>query len=100
MTTSTKKFSEYLGADEQGNNRMRLGHLTYVMKGQKIYIERVDGLELVTLEMHVARPWIRSNFEKEMAFQRRKQLAIDLQRTNIPLHERRAYKKRMGWVGA
>jgi hypothetical protein len=38
--------------------------------------------------------------ERERAFQRRKALAIGLQSSNIPLHERRAFKKRMGWVGA
>lgn len=98
--TTKQKFSEYLGNDAQGNMRMRLGYHNYVMKGQKLYIEREDGLELVTLEMHVARPWIRSNFEREAAFQRRKALAIGLQSSHIPLRERRAYKKRMGWVGA
>lgn len=100
MTTSTQKFSEYMGDDAQGNMRMRLGYHNYVMKGHKIYIERPDGLELVTLEMEVAKPWIRSNFEREAAFQRRKALAIGLQSSHIPLRERRAYKKRMGWVGA
>ncbi|MGE8544293.1 MAG: putative quorum-sensing-regulated virulence factor [Acinetobacter johnsonii] len=32
--------------------------------------------------------------------QRRKELAIALQRTHIPLSERRAFKRRMGWVGS
>ena len=40
-----------------------------------------------------ALPWVQE-------VQRRKKLAEVLQRTHIPLHERRAYKKRMGWVGA
>lgn len=31
---------------------------------------------------------------------RRKAFAIGMQSSHIPLHERRAYKKRMGWVGA
>ena len=38
-------------------------------------------------------PWV-----KEV--QRRKELAIALQRTHIPLSERRAFKRRMGWVGS
>jgi hypothetical protein len=38
--------------------------------------------------------------DSERAFQRRKALAIGLQSSHISLHERRAYKKRMGWVGA
>lgn len=37
---------------------------------------------------------------RERTFQRRKALAIGLQSSHISLHERRAYKKRMGWVGA
>lgn len=32
--------------------------------------------------------------------QRRQAFAIGMQSSHIPLHERRAYKKRMGWVGA
>ena len=61
----------------------------------------------VTLEEQVSKPWIRQNFEyehesqdRERAFQRRKALAIGLQSSHIPSYERRAYKKRMGWVGA
>jgi len=38
-------------------------------------------------------PWVKDA-------QRRKELAIALQRTHIPLSERRAFKRRMGWVGS
>lgn len=38
--------------------------------------------------------------DSERTFQRRKAFAIGMQSSHIPLHERRAYKKRMGWVGA
>lgn len=38
--------------------------------------------------------------DRERAFQRRKAFAQSMQSTNIPQHERRAYKKRMGWVGS
>lgn len=47
-----------------------------------------------------ALPWVQEAHERERAFQKRKALAIGLQSSHIPLHERRAYKKRMGWVGA
>lgn len=40
-----------------------------------------------------ALPWVKEA-------QRRKKLAEVLQRTHIPSQDRRAYKKRMGWVGA
>ena len=102
MTTSTQKFSEYLGGFEQNNMSMRLGHTVYVEQGKDIFAEdrKTGELQKVTLEEQVAKPWIRQNFDRERAFQRRKALAIGLQSSHIPLHERRAYKKRMGWVGA
>ena len=103
MTTSNQKFAEYLGEDEQGNMRLRLGTkfaAIYVEKGKDIYKETAKGLVKVTLEELVSKPWIRENFERERAFQRRKALAVGLQSSHIPLHERRAYKKRMGWVGS
>jgi hypothetical protein len=102
MTTSTQKFAEYLGGYEQGLMSMRLGHTVYVEQGKDIFAEnrKTGELEKVTLEEQVAKPWIRQNFERERAFQRRKAFAIGMQSSHIPLHERRAYKKRMGWVGA
>lgn len=102
MTTSTQKFSEYLGGFEQNSMSMRLGHTVYVEQGKDIFAEdrKTGELQKITLEEQVAKPWIRQNFDRERAFQRRKALAIGLQSSHIPLHERRAYKKRMGWVGA
>lgn len=102
MTTSTQKFSEYLGGFEQNSMSMRLGHTVYVEQGKDIFAEdrKTGELQKITLEEQVAKPWIRQNFDRERAFQRRKALAIGLQSSHIPLRERRAYKKRMGWVGA
>lgn len=102
MTTSNKKFAEYLGGYEQNSMSMRLGHTVYVEQGKDILAEdrKTGELEKVTLEEQVAKPWIRQNFDRERTFQRRKALAIGLQSSHIPLHERRTYKKRMGWVGA
>ncbi len=101
MTISTQKFSEFISQDDDDNIRMRLGHSTYFEKGRHIYVVNKDGTEqLITLEVHAAKSWIRENFERERAFQRKKNLAIALQRTHIPLSERRAFKRRMGWVGA
>ena len=88
MTTSTQKFSEFISQDDEGNICMRLGHSTYFEKGRHIYVINKDGTEqLITLE-------------RERTFQRKKNLAIALQRTHIPLRERREYKRRAGWVGA
>ena len=103
MTTPKQQLSEYLGNDEQGNMRLRLGTkfaAIYVEKGKDIYKETAKGLVKVTLEELVSKPWIRENFDRERAFQRRKALAIGLQSSHIPLRERRAFKKRMGWVVA
>lgn len=103
MNVQTKsQFAEYLGGFEQGSMSMRLGPTVYVEQGKDIFAEdrKTGELYKVTLEEQVAKPWIRQNFDRERAFQRRKALAIGLQSSNIPLHERRAYKKRMGWVGA
>lgn len=102
MTTSTQKFAEYLGGFERNSMSMRLGHTVYVEQGKDIFVEdrKTGELQKVTLEEQVAKPWIRQNFDRERAFQRRKALAIGLQSSHIPLRERRAYKKRMGWVGA
>ena len=102
MTTSAQKFSEYLGGFEQNSMSMHLGHTVYVEQGKDIFAEdrKTGELQKVTLEEQVAKPWIRQNFDRERDFQRRKALAIGLQSSHIPLRERRAYKKRMGWVGA
>ena len=99
MNASTK-FAEFLSREPNGDMRMRLGHTVYVQKGFKFYAEVSGELIRIPLETLVAKPWIQRNFEAEKAFQRRKQLAIDLQRSHIPAHERKAYKRRMGWVGA
>jgi len=102
MTTSTQKFAEYICGYEQNRMSMRLGHTVYVEQGKDIFAEdrKTGELEKVTLEEQVAKPWIRQNFDRERAFQHRKAFAIGMQSSHIPLHERRAYKKRMGWVGA
>ncbi len=102
MNTSTQTFSEYLGGFERGQMVMRLGNTVYVQQGKDICIEDRQTGELVkvTLEEHVAKPWIRKNFERERIFQRRKALAIGLQKSHIPSYDRKAYKRRMGWVGS
>ena len=99
MNASTK-FAEFLSREPNGDMRMRLGHTVYVQKGFKFYTEVNGELIRIPLETLVAKPWIQRNFEAEKIFQRRKQLAIDLQRSHTPSHERKAYKRRMGWVGA
>ena len=44
---------------------------------------------------------LRLSLEALVAERKRRQaFAFGMQSSHIPLHERRAYKKRMGWVGA
>ncbi|MCK4081352.1 hypothetical protein [Acinetobacter radioresistens] len=97
---SNQKFSEYLGGFEQGHMSMRLGNTIYVEQGKDIYSEdrKTNELIKVTLEEHSAKPWIRKNFERERIFQRRKALAIGLQKSHIPSYDRKAYKRRMNWL--
>ena len=81
-TQTKSQFAEYLGEDEQGNMRLRLGikfAAIYVEKGKDIYKETAKGLVKVTLEELVSKPWIRENFERERAFQNKKAMAIRLQ---------------------
>ena len=101
MTTSTKKFAEYLGGYEQNHMSMRLGHTVYVEQGKDIFAEdrKTGELHKVTLDEQVAKPWIRQNFDRERAFQRCKALAIGLQSTHIPSYERKAFNRAKGTHG-
>ena len=100
MNTSTQKFSEFI-SDENGEFRMRLSSSEYIQKNGEIYrVSKSGYLFLIEADKHAQKPWICQNFNREIKFQERKHLAAVLQRTHIPQQERRAYKKRMGWVGA
>ena len=82
MTTSTQKLSEFINQDDEDNIRMRLGHSTYFEKGRHIYVVNKDGTEqLITLEVHAAKPWIRENFERERTYQRDRTMAVRLQKS-------------------
>lgn len=100
MNTSTLKKSEFI-SDENGEFRMRIYSSEYLQKNGEIYrVSKSGYLYLIDFAEHLEKPWILINFERERKFQKRKALAIDLQNSNIPSYERRAYKKRMGWTGA
>lgn len=60
----------------------------------------LDNLNEALHKSLEALPWVQEANERERTFQKRKALAIGLQSSHIPLHERRAYKKRMGRVWA
>ena len=96
MTTSTQKFSEFISQDDEGNIRMRLGHSTYFEKGRHIYVVNKDGTEqLITLEVHISKPWIRENFERERTYQRDRTMAIRLQKSLTRTYPK-SYKRAKG----
>ncbi|WP_373351133.1 hypothetical protein [Acinetobacter bereziniae] len=100
MTSTTQKKTEFI-SNENGEFRMRIYSYEYIQKDGEIYrVSKSGYLFLIEFAEHLAKPWIRISFERERKFQKRKALAIGLQNSNIPSYERRAFKKRMGWVGA
>lgn len=100
MTSTTQKKTEYI-SNENGEFRMRIYSYEYIQKDGEIYrVSKSGYLFLIDFAEHLEKPWIRLSFERERKFQKRKALAIGLQNSNIPSYERRAFKKRMGWVGA
>lgn len=100
MTSTPQKKTEFI-SNENGEFRMRIYSYEYIQKDGEIYrVSKSGYLFLIEFAEHLEKPWIRLSFERERKFQKRKALAIGLQNSNIPSYERRAFKKRMGWVGA
>ena len=100
MNSTSQKKTEFI-SNENGEFRMRIYSYEYIQKDGEIYrVSKSGYLFLIDFAEHLEKPWIRLSFERERKFQKRKALAIGLQNSNIPSYERRAFKKRMGWVGA
>lgn len=100
MTSIPQKKTEFI-SNENGEFSMRIYSYEYIQKDGEIYrVSKSGYLFLIEFAEHLEKPWIRLSFERERKFQKRKALAIGLQNSNIPSYERRAFKKRMGWVGA
>lgn len=100
MTSIPQKKTEFI-SNENSEFRMRIYSYEYIQKDGEIYrVSKSGYLFLIEFAEHLEKPWIRLSFERERKFQKRKALAIGLQNSNIPSYERRAFKKRMGWVGA
>lgn len=81
-TTEVINFGKF-----KGTALVELNH------GYVNWLLSLDNLNEALRKSLEALPWVKEA-------QRRKKLAEVLQRTNIPLRDRRAYKKRMGWIGA
>ena len=87
MTTSTNSQEVINFGKHKGTALIDLdrAYVRWLLKQESLNGDLRKSLESL--------PWV-----KEV--QRRKELAIALQRTHIPLSERRAFKRRMGWVGS
>ena len=87
MTTSTNSQEVINFGKHKGTALIDLDqpYVRWLLKQKNLNVDLRQSLESL--------PWVKEA-------QRRKELAIALQRTHIPLSERRAFKRRMGWVGA
>ena len=87
MTTSTNSQEVINFGKHKGTTLIDLDqpYVRWLLKQENLNSDLRKSLESL--------PWVKDA-------QRRKELAIALQRTHIPLSERRAFKRRMGWVGS
>ena len=87
MTTSTNSQEVINFGKHKGTALIDLDqpYVRWLLKQKNLNVDLRQSLESL--------PWVKEA-------QRRKELAIALQRTHIPLRERREYKRRSGWVGA
>lgn len=87
MTTSTNSQEVINFGKHKGTALIDLDqpYVRWLLKQENLNVDLRQSLESL--------PWVKEA-------QRRKELAIALQRTHIPLRERREYKRRSGWVGA
>ncbi|MWC19613.1 hypothetical protein GQO11_13300 [Acinetobacter johnsonii] len=87
MTTSTNSQEVINFGQHKGTALVDLkpSYVRWLLKLENLNSDLRKSLESL--------PWVKDA-------QRRKELAIALQRTHIPLSERRAFKRRMGWVGS
>ncbi len=90
-------FKSYLGKDQKtGLYTVRVGWTVYEINanGSVLYIVKEESkIPLDVEKFKTDRPKIYDALLNEVQFQRRKQLAIDLQKSNIPSYDRKAYKK-------
>lgn len=74
-------FREFKGK-EGINYRVRLGHTVYVSTYQlkEIFVERGNTLVMLSPVELTAKPWILRNLQQEIGYQRRKEMAIMLEK--------------------
>jgi len=97
-------FKSYLGKNlKTGLHTVRVGWTIYETNsnGSVLYIVKEDNkIPLDVDTFKTDRPKIYDALLSEVQFQRKKQLAIDLQKSNIPSYDRKAYKKHRGFTGS
>jgi len=94
-------FKSYLGKNPKtGLYTVRVGWSVYETNanGSVLYVvKNEDKIPLDVEKFKTNRPKIYTALLNEVQFQRKKQLAIDLQQSNIPSYDRKVYKKRRGF---
>lgn len=89
-------FKSYLGKNQKtGLYIVRVGWTVYEMNGNGSVLYIVKNEDTIPLDVEkfkTDRPKIYAALLSEVQFQRKKQLAIDLQKSNIPSYDRKAYK--------
>ncbi len=95
-------FKSYLGKNQKtGLYIVRVGWTVYETNGNGSVLYIVKNEDTIPLDVEkfkTVRPKIYAALLSEVQFQRKKQLAIDLQQSNIPSYDRKAYKKRRGFI--
>ncbi|WP_151741880.1 hypothetical protein [Acinetobacter seifertii] len=95
-------FKAYLGKNQKtGLYIVRLGWTIYETNANCSVLYLVKNEDKIPLDVDkfkTDRPKIYAALLNEVQFQRKKQLAIDLQQSNIPSYDRKAYKKRRGFI--
>lgn len=94
----TEKFSEYLGTGEDGAVIIRLGNRVYTKKDDSYFVKSSQGnlFQISSPELE-SKNWIVKNFDREIAYQKRKklsQLAADLERSHIAERDRKEFKSK------
>ncbi|MCE6235585.1 hypothetical protein [Acinetobacter pittii] len=95
-------FKSYLGKNQKtGLYIVRVGWTVYETNGNGSVLYIVKNEDTIPLDVEkfkTDRPKIYAALLSEVQFQRKKQLAIDLQQSYIPSYDRKAYKKRRGFI--
>lgn len=96
-------YKSYLGRDETGLYSVRIGWITYASNANGTVLYKVKDdvkapLEVAKFQAEYPKVW--EVLTKEISFQRKKKLAIDLGNTHISSIDRKNYKRSRGFTGS